>query len=48
MLTCEGQFPGPTVEARSGDVLEIEVLNLSGEDISMHWHGLYMRGQYDP
>ncbi|KAL2206867.1 iron transport multicopper oxidase fet3 [Sarocladium strictum] len=47
VFQINGQFPGPTVEARSGDVLEIEVLNMSGEDISMHWHGLYMRGAND-
>ncbi|KAF8849971.1 hypothetical protein BDZ45DRAFT_771129 [Acephala macrosclerotiorum] len=38
------QFPGPTVEARSGDTLEIEVLNFSQEEVSFHWHGLHMRG----
>ena len=38
-----GQFPGPTIEGRSSDILEIEVLNLSEEEISLHWHGLRMR-----
>lgn len=39
------QFPGPTIEARSGDRLEIVVHNdLEDEELSLHWHGLYMRG----
>ena len=42
------QFPGPTVEARSGDRVIIEVTNaLEDEDISIHWHGLSMRGAND-
>ncbi|KAH8648436.1 iron transport multicopper oxidase fet3 [Xylariales sp. PMI_506] len=44
VFLINNQFPGPTIEARSGDTLEIEVLNLSEEGISLHWHGLYMRG----
>jgi FtsP/CotA-like multicopper oxidase with cupredoxin domain len=44
LLTIVGQYPGPTLEARSGDILEIEVFNFSEEEISLHWHGLYMRG----
>jgi len=41
-----GQFPGPTIEARSGDELSIEVLNLANDEdgIAIHWHGLSMRG----
>lgn len=47
MKNSAGQFPGPTIEVRAGDVLEIEVWNhLKGDEegISIHWHGLYMRG----
>jgi FtsP/CotA-like multicopper oxidase with cupredoxin domain len=40
------QFPGPTIEARSGDILEFEVLNLAEDGVSLHWHGLHMRGNY--
>jgi FtsP/CotA-like multicopper oxidase with cupredoxin domain len=43
-LTLAGQFPGPTIEARSGDILEIEIFNLAEESLSLHWHGLHMRG----
>ncbi|RFU28920.1 hypothetical protein B7463_g7435, partial [Scytalidium lignicola] len=50
-----GQFPGPTIECRQGDKLIIHVTNsLSvsdtdspaqmSEGISIHWHGLNMRG----
>lgn len=40
-------FPGPVLEARSGDTLIINVANNLGEDdgISVHWHGVYMKGQ---
>lgn len=43
-----GQFPGPTIEARSGDELQITVTNNIFNDtdagIAMHWHGLLMKG----
>jgi FtsP/CotA-like multicopper oxidase with cupredoxin domain len=39
-----GEFPGPTIECRSGDRLVIHVTNdLVDKDISIHWHGLSMR-----
>ncbi|OXV10863.1 hypothetical protein Egran_01377 [Elaphomyces granulatus] len=38
------QFPGPTVEVRSGDTVTISVDNeLEDEGLSIHWHGLHMR-----
>ncbi|KAF9770267.1 hypothetical protein IL306_012217 [Fusarium sp. DS 682] len=40
------EFPGPLIEARSGDRLVIEIHNgLQDEGISLHWHGLRMRDQ---
>ncbi|KAF7816171.1 laccase-3-like [Senna tora] len=42
ILTVNGQFPGPTVEARNGDSLEINVVNAGKYNISIHWHGLRM------
>lgn len=43
-----GQFPGPTIEAMSGDKLEINVFNdIKNDDkdgIAIHWHGLSMKG----
>lgn len=47
ILTLLDQFPGPTVEARSGDTLKIEVSNLAEVDLTLHWHGLHMRGNYE-
>ncbi|EEH49915.2 uncharacterized protein PADG_05994 [Paracoccidioides brasiliensis Pb18] len=39
-----GRFPGPTIEARSGDRLIINVKNgLADEGVSVHWHGLHMK-----
>ncbi|KAM4061208.1 multicopper oxidase domain-containing protein [Hirsutella rhossiliensis] len=40
-----GQFPGPTVEARSGDRIIVDVSNrLESEGLAIHWHGLQMKG----
>ncbi|TQV93630.1 ferro-O2-oxidoreductase [Cordyceps javanica] len=40
-----GQFPGPTIEARSGDRIIVHVRNrVPDEGLSLHWHGLQMRG----
>lgn len=39
------QFPGPVIECRSMDRLFIHVTNaVNGEHISIHWHGLNMKG----
>lgn len=41
-----GAFPGPTLELRQGDHLVVHVENAlqNNEGISIHWHGLSMRG----
>lgn len=40
-----GDFPGPTLEARSGDTISVLVENGLEEDgIAIHFHGLYLRG----
>lgn len=41
-----GQFPGPVIEARSGDTIIVEVVNelKDNKGLSVHWHGLHMRG----
>ena len=43
-----GQFPGPTIEAMSGDGLQVNVVNDVEKDdedgIAIHWHGLSMQG----
>ncbi len=41
-----GQFPGPLIEARSGDVLSISVHNqLLEEGVALHFHGLHMESK---
>ncbi|KAI4305387.1 hypothetical protein L6164_028757 [Bauhinia variegata] len=42
IITVNGQFPGPTIEARDGDSLVIKVVNSAQYNISLHWHGLRM------
>lgn len=42
------QFPGETIEARSGDRVIVNVTNLlSDEGLAIHWHGLRMKGAND-
>lgn len=47
-----GQFPGPVIEARSGDELVVHVHNSVDDSveagIAVHWHGLNMRGMQRP
>lgn len=41
-------FPGPTIEARSGDTLIVTVTNaLPSETIALHWHGLHVPNAVD-
>jgi FtsP/CotA-like multicopper oxidase with cupredoxin domain len=42
------QFPGPVVEGRPGDTIVVDLKNeLEGDEgVSLHFHGLHMRGQY--
>lgn len=41
-------FPGPTIEARSGDTLIITVTNaVQAEPIAIHWHGLHVSNAMD-
>ncbi|RBR21890.1 uncharacterized protein FIESC28_04733 [Fusarium coffeatum] len=40
------QFPGPLIEARSGDSIVVHVKNgLEDEGVSLHWHGLLLKNQ---
>ncbi|TVY28515.1 Laccase-2, partial [Lachnellula hyalina] len=40
-----GHYPGPLIEARSGDEIMVEVKNgLDDEGTAIHWHGLSMKG----
>lgn len=44
LTTVIDQFPGPTIEARSGDRIIVNVDNaLDDQGLSLHWHGLRMK-----
>ncbi|EES18346.1 hypothetical protein BDA96_09G171700 [Sorghum bicolor] len=40
IVTVNGQYPGPTLFAREGDHVEVNVVNRSPYNISIHWHGV--------
>jgi FtsP/CotA-like multicopper oxidase with cupredoxin domain len=42
-----GQIPGPTIEARVGDVLEVHLTNRLPEPTAIHWHGLRVPAAMD-
>jgi FtsP/CotA-like multicopper oxidase with cupredoxin domain len=42
-----GQVPGPTIEARVGDVLEVRFTNRLPEPTNIHWHGLRIPAAMD-
>ena len=42
-----GQIPGPTIEARVGDVLEVRFANRLPEPTTIHWHGLQIPAVMD-
>ncbi|KAJ3695600.1 hypothetical protein LUZ60_000977 [Juncus effusus] len=40
ILTVNGQFPGPTIYARKGDTVSVNVINKGNKNITLHWHGV--------
>ena len=42
-----GQIPGPVIEARVGDVLELRLTNHLPEPTVLHWHGLRLPAAMD-
>ncbi|KAG0485597.1 hypothetical protein HPP92_009676 [Vanilla planifolia] len=40
IVTVNGRFPGPTIYARAGDRVVVNVTNHAQYNISIHWHGL--------
>lgn len=40
ILTVNGQFPGPTINCRKGDIVFIRVYNYAEYNITLHWHGV--------
>lgn len=44
VILINDEFPGPTIETRSGDNIVVRIYNHLEEGVSFHWHGLQMRG----
>ncbi|XP_058092072.1 laccase-11-like [Magnolia sinica] len=40
IVTVNGMFPGPTIYAREGDRVLVNVTNYAQYNMSIHWHGL--------
>lgn len=41
VIAINGQFPGPTIRARVGDTIAVELTNKLGtEGVVIHWHGI--------
>ncbi|PRQ23705.1 putative laccase [Rosa chinensis] len=40
IVTVNGMFPGPTIYAREGNTLLVNVTNHARYNMSIHWHGL--------
>ena len=40
VLAVNGQFPGPTFYARTGDVVVVNVYNQGNKNITLHWHSV--------
>ncbi|KQK05916.1 laccase-13 [Brachypodium distachyon] len=49
IVTVNGQYPGPTLFAREGDHVEVNVVNNSPYNMTIHWHGVRQlrSGWYD-
>ncbi|PPR91341.1 hypothetical protein GOBAR_AA29344 [Gossypium barbadense] len=39
-ITVNGMFPGPTLEIKNGDTLEVQVVNKGRYNVTIHWHGV--------
>ncbi|XP_073022666.1 laccase-14-like [Primulina eburnea] len=42
ILTINGQSPGPTIYARKGDLVIVDLINRAKHNITIHWHGVKM------
>ena len=45
--TFNGQVPGPVIEGRVGDVVEVRLTNRLPEPTAIHWHGLRLPASMD-
>ncbi|GAB4859271.1 hypothetical protein Ancab_010733 [Ancistrocladus abbreviatus] len=45
VMGIDGRFPGPTIRARAGDTIHVDLTNkLSTEGVVIHWHGIRQFG----
>ncbi|KAJ6755564.1 MULTI-COPPER OXIDASE [Salix purpurea] len=45
VMGINGQFPGPTIRARAGDIVHVQLTNkLHTEGVVIHWHGIRQKG----
>eukprot|EP00253_Pinus_taeda_P016810 PITA_16810 len=45
IISINGQYPGPTIRAREGDTIVVEVNNqMPTENVIIHWHGIRQYG----
>ncbi|GAB5593874.1 hypothetical protein Unana1_08774 [Umbelopsis nana] len=42
-LVVNGQYPGPTITANTGDIIQVNVVNNLTVPTALHWHGMYQR-----
>ncbi|WKA10775.1 hypothetical protein VitviT2T_028330 [Vitis vinifera] len=42
IITVNGQFPRPTIYAKKGETIIVDVYNKGKENITIHWHGVSM------
>ena len=45
MLLVNGMFPGPLVEANTGDRIVVKVTNHLTVGTALHWHGMFQNGK---
>src|SRR4051812_39881089 len=44
VLYVNNQYPGPLIEAYTGDTIRVHVKNQLDEPSAIHWHGMFQRG----
>jgi hypothetical protein len=44
-LSVVGKFPGPLIEANTGDRIVVKVTNNMVEGTAIHWHGMFQNGR---
>ncbi|KAJ6693097.1 MULTI-COPPER OXIDASE [Salix purpurea] len=45
VMGINGKFPGPTIRARAGDTVHVQLTNkLHTEGVVIHWHGIRQKG----